>query len=93
MEDWAVGINLRDGRHISKEGVSEKIKRLMDAKSGAPYRDAVTQVRKTLENAVKPNGSSDRGMNQFINDLNATISNECGAKLAEDHIKSVNNGF
>ncbi|XP_023512259.1 UDP-glycosyltransferase 86A2 [Cucurbita pepo subsp. pepo] len=78
VEDWTVGINLRDGRQmISKEKVSEKINRLMDLKSGSQYRTAVREVRKTLEDAVKPNGTSDKAMNRFINDLNAAVSNKC----------------
>lgn len=90
VEDWKVGINLRDGRHISKEKVSEKINRLMDGKSGSQYRAAVREVKKTLESAVKPNGSSDKGMNQFVNDLKATISNKCGARKMSN---GLSNGF
>ncbi|KAG7010647.1 UDP-glycosyltransferase 86A2, partial [Cucurbita argyrosperma subsp. argyrosperma] len=34
----------------------------------------------TLEDAVKPNGSSDKAMNRFINHLNAAVSNKCGRR-------------
>ena len=78
VEDWKVGINLKDGRQmITKEKVSERIKHLMDAKSGSrQYKDAVREVRKKLEDAVKPNGSSDKATNQFIKDLNVAISSK-----------------
>ncbi|KAA0035233.1 hypothetical protein IC582_026786 [Cucumis melo] len=78
VEDWKVGINLKDGRQmITKEKVSEKIKRLMDGKSGCQqYKDAVRELRKKLEDAVKPNGPSDKAMNQFIKDLNVAISSK-----------------
>ncbi|KAG6606041.1 UDP-glycosyltransferase 86A1 [Cucurbita argyrosperma subsp. argyrosperma] len=90
VEDWKVGINLRDGRQISKERVSEKINHLMDAKSGSQYRAAVGEVKKALENAVKPNGSSHQSMNQFIKDFNAAISDKFGDKKMH---KSMSNGY
>lgn len=83
VEDWRVGINLRDdGGLISKEKVGMKIKGLMDEESGSGYRDAVREVRKALENAVKTNGSSDKNMNTFIKDLKITISNKFGSKFS-----------
>ena len=90
VEDWKVGINLRNGRQISKERVSEKINHLMDAKSGSQYRAAVGEVKKALENAVKPNGSSHQSMNQFIKDFNAAISFKFGDKKMH---KSMSNGY
>lgn len=88
VEDWKFGINLRDGRQmITKENVAENINRLMDGKSGSQYKAAVREVRKKLEDAVKPNGASDKAMNQFINDLKVAISSKF------ERVNTINNGF
>ncbi|XP_038902249.1 UDP-glycosyltransferase 86A2-like [Benincasa hispida] len=88
VEDWTVGINLKDGRQmIKKEKVAEKINRLMDGKSGSQFKAAVREVKRKLEDAVKPNGSSDKAMNQFINDLKVAISNKF------ERVKTISIGF
>lgn len=73
VDDWKVGINLCDLKVVRKEGVSDKINRLMDVKSGDEFRKAVAKVRKTLEDALTPKGSSEKNMDIFIKDLKARI--------------------
>ncbi|CAB4313012.1 unnamed protein product [Prunus armeniaca] len=73
VDDWKIGINLCDRRAVSKEEVSEKINRLMDGKSRDEYRKAVVKVKKTLEDASTPNGSSEKNMDNFIKALKAKM--------------------
>ncbi|TQD74172.1 hypothetical protein C1H46_040126 [Malus baccata] len=73
VDDWKVGINLCNRRVVSKEEVSEKINRLMDGKSGDEYRRAVVKVKNTLEDALTPNGSSEKNIDNFIKDLKAKM--------------------
>ncbi|GMY15962.1 UDP-glycosyltransferase 86A2 [Fagus crenata] len=68
-----IGINLNNRRLITKEEVSENINHLMSGKLGDENRKAISQVRNTLENALTPNGSSERNLDQFIKDLKARI--------------------
>ncbi|KAJ4829682.1 hypothetical protein Tsubulata_007478 [Turnera subulata] len=73
VEDWKTGINLSSKKLIIKEEVSNNINRLMTGESGAEFRKKVTEVKKTLENALTPKGSSTQNMAKFINDFNAKI--------------------
>lgn len=73
VDDWKIGINLCDRRAVSKEEVSEKINCLMNGKSRDEYRKAVVQVKKTLEDALTPNGSSEKNMDNFIKALKAKM--------------------
>ena len=78
VDDWKIGINLNNRRLITKEEVSENINRLMSGKLGDENRKAISQVRNTLENALTPNGSSERNLDQFIKDLKARIPGRYG---------------
>lgn len=69
VDDWKIGINLRDKRAITSEEVSEKISLLMRGKSGEEFGDRIKEVKKTVEDAMKGDGSSERNMDQFMNDL------------------------
>ncbi|KAL6202946.1 hypothetical protein ACLB2K_026650 [Fragaria x ananassa] len=71
VDDWKVGTNLCDRKVVKKKVVSNKINHLMDVKSGDEFRKAVAKVRKTMEDALKPNGSSDQNIDTFIKDLKA----------------------
>lgn len=73
VDDWTIGINLSNQRSVTKKEVSENINHLMCGKSGNSCRKAVQEVRMTMENASKPNGSSNRNMDQFIKDLKTRI--------------------
>ncbi|XWS29010.1 hypothetical protein CRYUN_Cryun25bG0120000 [Craigia yunnanensis] len=73
VDDWKTGINLSNKKHTVKEEVSDNVHRLMSEKSGDQYRKKVKEVKETLENALAPNGSSEKNMDQFIKKLKAKI--------------------
>ncbi|KAK9185878.1 hypothetical protein WN943_026237 [Citrus x changshan-huyou] len=77
VDDWNVGLNLSNEKVITKEEVSKNVHLLMGEKSGAKYRNAAKQVKKAMEYALQPNGSSDKNMDQFIKDLTARIQSKC----------------
>lgn len=70
VDDWKIGINLCDKTKISKLEVSEKINILMSGKSGNHnLRNAIKEVKRTMEHALSADGSSKRKMDQFINEF------------------------
>ncbi|XP_061359443.1 UDP-glycosyltransferase 86A2-like [Gastrolobium bilobum] len=70
VDDWRVGINLSDQTVITKEEVLENISRLMmDGKLGEQLKAAIRGIKMKLENALSPNGSSEKNMECFIQDL------------------------
>ncbi|TYI34957.1 hypothetical protein ES332_A03G044100v1 [Gossypium tomentosum] len=71
VDDWKMGINLSNKRPITKEEVSDNVNCLMSWKSGDEYRVKVKEVRKSLENALAPNGSSGTNLDLFIKQLKA----------------------
>ncbi|OMO58355.1 UDP-glucuronosyl/UDP-glucosyltransferase [Corchorus olitorius] len=73
VDDWKTGINLSNIKFITKEEVSDNINRLMSGKSRDQYRNKVKQVKELLGNALKPNGSSEKNMDQFIKELKSKI--------------------
>ena len=73
VEDWKIGINLSNHKLVTKEEAAKNIKCLMNKESGDKYRNAVQEVKTTMENALKSNGSSQQNMDQFIKDLKAKI--------------------
>lgn len=77
VDDWNVGLNLSNEKVITKEEVSKNVHLLMGEKSGAKCRNAAKQVKKAMEYALQPNGSSEKNMDQFIKDLKARIQSKC----------------
>lgn len=73
VDDWKIGINLTNQRSVTKKQVSENINRMMCGNSGNTCRKAIQEVRATLDNASKPNGSSNTNLDQFISDLKTRI--------------------
>lgn len=70
--DWKIGINLCDKSQITKLEVSEKINILM--KSGRhELRNAMQELKRTMERALSREGSVERNMDQFINDFHRAI--------------------
>ncbi|KAJ6369172.1 hypothetical protein OIU78_001520 [Salix suchowensis] len=74
VDDWKIGINLSDGKLVTKEEVSKNVKRLMSGKSEDAFRNNIKEMKKTLENALSCDGSSEKNMALFIKDLEAKIS-------------------
>lgn len=74
VDDWGIGSNLRDKKSVTREEVGQKIRRLMIGGSADELRKKVREVRKTLDNALGPNGSSEKNLNDFVNDLKVKIA-------------------
>lgn len=73
VDDWKIGTNLCDKKRIMRAEVSQKVGRLMSEKTGDKYRSAIKDVKKGLENALRPDGSSEMNLDQFIKDLKFSI--------------------
>ncbi|KAL5565763.1 hypothetical protein UlMin_028927 [Ulmus minor] len=73
VNDWKIGISLNNQGLVDRYEVSEKINRLMCGKSGFEYSKAVQEMKIILDNALGPNGSSKKNMDQFIKDLKTRI--------------------
>ncbi|KAK9290089.1 hypothetical protein L1049_008253 [Liquidambar formosana] len=78
VDDWRIGVNLCDEKPVTREKVSENINRVMSGKSADELRNQIKEVRKTLENALASNGSSEKNFNQFIKDLSAKVKEKHG---------------
>ncbi|KAG6760685.1 hypothetical protein POTOM_033863 [Populus tomentosa] len=74
VDDWKVGINLSDRKFVTKEEVSSNINSLFSGKLGDELRTKIKEVKKTLENALSPEGSSEKNMARFIKELKNKIS-------------------
>ncbi|KAJ0967323.1 hypothetical protein J5N97_024240 [Dioscorea zingiberensis] len=66
VHDWKVGIDLGGKGKADRMEVSKKIKCLMD---GGEFKKEIIEVRRALENAISPNGSSVKNFDSFIGDL------------------------
>ncbi|XP_059667621.1 UDP-glycosyltransferase 86A1-like [Cornus florida] len=82
VDDWKIGINLCDEKSITREEVADKINRLMSGKSGDELRCETKKVKRTLENAIATDGSSEKNFNQFIKDLEVKIHKAKGLAAA-----------
>jgi chaperonin cofactor prefoldin len=67
---------LSDRKFVTKEEVSSNINSLFSGKLGDELRTKIKEVKKTLENALSPGGSSEKNMAQFIKDLKNKISDK-----------------
>ncbi|MCL7044907.1 hypothetical protein MKW94_026575 [Papaver nudicaule] len=74
VDDWKIGLNI-GRKQITRKEVSDQIIRLMDEKSGCEFKKEITEVKKALQNASKNDGSSEKNLTQFVNDLKVLISN------------------
>ncbi|OAY38075.1 UDP-glycosyltransferase 86A2 [Manihot esculenta] len=83
VDDWKIGINLTNRKVITKEEVSDNINRLMCGESRDEFRNRIKEVKKILENAVSPTGSSEKNKVQFIKDLKAKIEKIAQAKCSK----------
>lgn len=74
VDDWKIGINLCNGKSISKEEVASKIKFLMNMESSIELRKAIKDVRKKFENALASNGSSVKNADKFVEKIIAKFN-------------------
>lgn len=73
VNDWKIGINLCDKERITKEEVADKVNLLMSSKTLEYMSGTIKQLRKMLENAVSPEGSSARNLNEFVENVKLQI--------------------
>ncbi|KAB1223673.1 UDP-glycosyltransferase 86A1 [Morella rubra] len=79
VDDWRIGLDLHDKKPvISREEVAEKINRVMSGKVAEELRRNIKELRKILENTLSTHGSSERNLNQFINDVKTRIRKKHG---------------
>ncbi|XP_024028742.1 UDP-glycosyltransferase 86A1 [Morus notabilis] len=74
VDDWKIGLNLSDGKPLTRFDVAAKINRLMSGKSSAELKTETMKVRQILRNALASNGSSEKNLCQFIANVKAKIS-------------------
>lgn len=67
--DWEVGINLRDGKSITREEVRDKIRYLMNRETSSNLRKTVAQVKEIFHNTLAMNGSSNVNFDKFVEEL------------------------
>lgn len=73
VDDWKVGTNLCDGESITREEVAEKIAILMSGKKSDELREEMKKVRETLRNAVTEDGSSEKNLDRFVQEVSDEI--------------------
>jgi UDP:flavonoid glycosyltransferase YjiC (YdhE family) len=74
VDDWGIGLNLCDGKPISRLGVAEKINHLMSGKlDDGILQKEIKKARQILEDALAVNGSSQQSLCKFISDVKAKI--------------------
>ncbi|ONK72273.1 uncharacterized protein A4U43_C04F17630 [Asparagus officinalis] len=67
VRDWTIGIDLGGiDTNVNRRDVSKKIGRLMKEEEGNEMKLRVKEVRKTLESAISPIGSSQKNFDSFI---------------------------
>ncbi|XLR14653.1 hypothetical protein S83_042591 [Arachis hypogaea] len=55
---------------IAKEEVSKNVSRLMGGPLGDQLKTTIKEIKKKMEDALSPSGSSEKNMEYFIKDLN-----------------------
>ncbi|KAG8376590.1 hypothetical protein BUALT_Bualt09G0079400 [Buddleja alternifolia] len=73
VDDWKIGISLCDGKSVDRTKVAEKIKSFMSGTTSKSLKHEATKVKKTLQNALEIDGSSERNFDKFVNDLKEKI--------------------
>ncbi|KAK3442347.1 hypothetical protein EUGRSUZ_B02537 [Eucalyptus grandis] len=73
VSDWKIGLNLSDRNKTTREEVANKISQLMSQDSGSKFKNAVEALKTKLEEALMPDGSSTKDLDQFIVDIKDRI--------------------
>ncbi|KAF3646203.1 UDP-glycosyltransferase 86A1 [Capsicum annuum] len=71
VDDWRIGVNLRTGRLIRREGVAENIGKIMSRSN--EMKKNVEKTRMIVQNELSDEGSSEKNLNQFIEDMKNKI--------------------
>ncbi|GFP83194.1 UDP-glycosyltransferase 86a1 [Phtheirospermum japonicum] len=69
VDNWKIGINLRDGESVSRDEVASKIKKLMSGEISDGIRNEMKKFRSILHNALAEDGSSETNFDRFVQDL------------------------
>ncbi|XP_018681746.2 UDP-glycosyltransferase 86A1-like [Musa acuminata AAA Group] len=69
VNDWRIGLDLGRTNKVNREEVSKRIEILMEGEAGNEARKNIREVRRALEIALTPEGSSHKNLDQFIADL------------------------
>ncbi|KAL0338470.1 UNVERIFIED_CONTAM: UDP-glycosyltransferase 86A1 [Sesamum angustifolium] len=73
VNDWKIGINLRDGPSITREEVKEKIQYLISGQTSEELRNTIKKVSSTMKNALTSSGSSEENFNLVIENIKAQM--------------------
>ncbi|KAL0436925.1 UNVERIFIED_CONTAM: UDP-glycosyltransferase 86A1 [Sesamum radiatum] len=73
VDDWEIGMNLCDKVRITSVEVAEKINQLMVGKNGDEIRVSIKNVKSTCEKALAAEGSSEKNIDRFIQELEGKI--------------------
>ncbi|KAJ8551589.1 hypothetical protein K7X08_021604 [Anisodus acutangulus] len=71
VDDWRIGVNLCTGRLIRREVVVDNIGRIMSKSD--ELRKNIEKTKMILQNALSDEGSSEKNLNQFIQDMKNMI--------------------
>ncbi|XP_074315863.1 UDP-glycosyltransferase 86A2-like [Silene latifolia] len=69
VDDWKIGVNLCEGRTIQRAEISAKIKYFMSQKPREVLKENIRETRNLLQSALKADGSSEKYVNKFIEEL------------------------
>lgn len=70
VDDWRVGINLREGTSVDRKEVAIKIKNLI---SSDVLKKEVQKKSAEFHNVLERDGSSEKSFDQFVQDLRAKL--------------------
>lgn len=73
VDDWKIGISLRDEGSISRDEVAEKVKFLMKGKEAEEMKQRIKKIKKELEDGLAINGSSQVNFTKFMGDLESIL--------------------
>ncbi|KAL2937582.1 UDP-glycosyltransferase 86A1 [Bienertia sinuspersici] len=73
VDDWKIGCNLCDVKPVKKEEVFPKIKDLISGSMGCELHIKIKSIKQVLQNATMMQGSSERNVDDFIQELSIAI--------------------
>lgn len=74
VEDWRIGINLREGDCVEREEVSQKTNEFMNGGVSERLRQQMKEVSVKLKAALESDGSSEANFDRFVKDLKAKLA-------------------
>ncbi|CAL9092976.1 unnamed protein product [Musa textilis] len=83
VQNLGIGTDLGEIGEVSRGKVSSRIDELMGGEGGAELRRKMKEVKKAVQGAVAPNGSSRKNLDQFTADLFRLIAQKNASVVAE----------